>query len=52
MKKTPRIYPEKNPENNKKPQTYKLFKKSQNQTWNTHYLHIKIKVVFIIASYF
>jgi len=30
-KKNPRIYLEKKPENNKKPQTYKMFKKSQNQ---------------------
>jgi len=27
MKKNPRIYLEKNPENNKKKQTYKMFKK-------------------------
>jgi len=32
MKKNPRIYLEKTQENNKKPQTYKMFKKCQNQT--------------------
>jgi len=32
MKKNPRIYLEKTPENNKKTQTYKMFEKSQNQT--------------------
>ena len=31
MKKNTRIYLEKKPENNKKTQTYKMFKKSQNQ---------------------
>jgi len=31
MKKNLRIYLEKNPENNKKTQTYKMFKTSQNQ---------------------
>jgi len=31
MKKNPRIYLEETPENNKKPQTYKMFKQSQNQ---------------------
>jgi len=32
MKKNPRMYLEKNPENNKKTQAYKMFKKSQNKT--------------------
>jgi len=32
MKKNPRIYLEKPPENNKKKQTYKMLKESQNQT--------------------
>jgi len=31
MKKNARIYLEKKPENNKKTQTHKMFKKSQNQ---------------------
>jgi len=31
MKKNPRIYFEKKPENNKKPQTYKTFKKVQTE---------------------
>jgi len=31
MKKKPRIYLEKKTENNKKTQTYKMFRKSQNQ---------------------
>jgi len=32
MKKNPRTYLENSPENNKKIQTYKMFKKSQNKT--------------------
>jgi len=36
-------------EHNEKPQTYKMFKKSQNQTSKTRYrhLHIKTKVICI-----
>jgi len=54
MKKKPRIYLEKTPENNEKPQTYKMFKKSQNQTSKARcrYLHIKIKVIRIIYILF
>jgi len=32
MKKNPRIYLEKHPQNNEKPQTYNMFKKSPKQT--------------------
>jgi len=54
MKKNPRFYLEKKPENNKKKQTYKMFKKSQNQTRKARYryLHIKIKVIYISCIIF
>ena len=54
MKKNHRIYLEKNLENNKKTQTYKMFKINQNQTWNVRYLylHIKIKIIRIVCIIF
>jgi len=54
MKKNPRIYLEKKTENNKKRQTCKMFKKSQNQTWKARYryLHMKIKVICIVCIIF
>jgi len=44
----------KKPENNNKPQTYKMFKRSQNQTLKARYrcLHIKIEVICIICIMF
>ena len=49
----PQNLPWKNPENMKK-KTYKMFKKSQNQTWKVRYwyLHIKIKIIRIICIIF
>jgi len=54
MKKNPEIYLEKNSENIKKSQTYKMFKKSQIQTWNARYryLHTKIKVMHCLHHIF
>jgi len=37
MKKTPEFTLKKKTKNNKKTQTYKMFKKSQNQTWKARY---------------
>ena len=52
-KEKPQNLPWKKTENNKKTQTYK-FKKSQNQAWKAsyRYLHIKIKVIYIICIIF
>jgi len=54
VNKTPRIYLGKTPDSNKKPQTCRTFKKSQNRTWNARYryLHIKLNEICIFASYF
>ena len=54
MKKNPAFTLKKKTENDKNTQTYKMFKISQNQTWNVRYrhLHVKIKVICIICVIF